>query len=64
MGNFSIGFGGIGFTSLLTLIFVVAKLWGKIDWSWLWVLSPLWISITLSLSILGIILIIIWWNIN
>ena len=36
--------GGISFGSLLTLVFIVLKLTGVIDWSWVWVLSPLWIS--------------------
>ena len=35
---------GVGFTGLLTIAFVVLKLLGKIEWSWWWVLSPLWIS--------------------
>lgn len=46
--------GGIGFTSLLTIVFIVLKLCGVITWSWWWVLSPLWISV-----ILGFVLIII-----
>jgi hypothetical protein len=50
---------GPGFVGLLTLIFVVAKLWGKIDWSWWWVFSPLWISGLLILAILIVALIII-----
>ena len=36
--------GGIGFTGLLTIVFIVLKLCHVISWSWLWVLSPLWIS--------------------
>ena len=36
--------GGIGFTGLLTIVFIVLKLIGVISWSWLWVLSPLWIG--------------------
>jgi len=36
--------GGVGFTGLLTVAFVVLKLTHVIDWSWWWVLSPLWIS--------------------
>lgn len=36
--------GGIGFVGLLTIAFVVLKLLGKINWSWIWVLSPIWIS--------------------
>lgn len=33
----------LGFASVLTLIFITLKLLGKIDWAWIWVLSPLWI---------------------
>lgn len=36
--------GGVGFCGLLTLAFIVLKLTKVIDWSWLWILSPLWIS--------------------
>lgn len=35
---------GVGFTVLLTIVFIVLKLCGIITWSWWWVLSPLWIS--------------------
>lgn len=40
--------GGIGFTGLLTIVFIVLKLTGVIEWSWVLVLSPLWISAALS----------------
>lgn len=43
--------GGIGFTGLLTIAFIVLKLCKVIDWSWWWVLSPLWISIGLVILI-------------
>lgn len=33
----------IGFPGLLTLIFITLKLTDYIDWSWVWVLSPIWI---------------------
>jgi len=36
--------GGIGFVGLLTILFIALKLTNYIDWSWWWVLSPLWIS--------------------
>nr|DAR00775.1 MAG TPA: transmembrane protein [Caudoviricetes sp.] len=36
--------GGIDFTDLLTIVFIILKLCGVIAWSWWWVLSPLWIS--------------------
>jgi energy-coupling factor transporter transmembrane protein EcfT len=37
------------FVSLLTLIFVTLKLIGKIDWSWWWVLSPIWIPLVIAI---------------
>lgn len=37
--------GGIGFCGLLSIAFIVLKLTSYIDWSWWWVLSPLWIPI-------------------
>jgi len=36
---------GIGVPNILTIVFVVLKLTGTIDWSWWWVLCPLWISL-------------------
>lgn len=33
-----------GLPVLLTILFVVLKVTSVIAWSWLWVLSPLWIS--------------------
>jgi uncharacterized protein (DUF983 family) len=45
---------GPGFPALLTLLFIGLKLTGYITWSWVWVLSPLWIGLALMLSILVI----------
>lgn len=42
--------GGIGFTGLLTVLFIGLKLTGNISWPWLWVLSPLWISASIFLA--------------
>jgi hypothetical protein len=36
--------GGIGFTGLLTIVFITLKLTGYVSWSWWWVLSPIWMS--------------------
>lgn len=36
--------GGIGFFGLLTIVFIVLKLTDTIDWPWVWVLAPLWLS--------------------
>ena len=40
--------GGIGFLGLLTIVFIVMKLTGFITWSWLWVLSPIWLPIAVA----------------
>jgi len=50
--------GGIGFAGLLTIVFIVLKLLGKITWSWWWVLSPSLISLGIALLILLIALLI------
>lgn len=42
----------LGFFSVLTLIFVTLKLTNVIAWSWWWVLSPLWLSWIVLLSVL------------
>ena len=39
---------GMSFLGTLTLIFVVLRLCNLIDWSWLWVLSPLLLSLLLG----------------
>jgi hypothetical protein len=44
--------GGIGFAGLLTIVFITLKLTNYIDWSWWWVLAPLWIPIVLIFAIL------------
>lgn len=36
---------GTNLTGILLVIFIVLKLTNLINWSWLWVLSPLWIPI-------------------
>ena len=44
--------GGIGLPGLLTVLFVGLKLGHVINWSWFWVLSPLWISASIWLVVL------------
>lgn len=41
--------GGIGVTTVLTLIFVVLKLTGSIDWGWFWVLFPSIVGVSLGI---------------
>ena len=48
---------GVSFSSLLTIVFIVLKLTDVIDWSWVWVLSPSWISLLLGLALVPFILI-------
>lgn len=40
---------GLSFFSILGLIFIVLKLTGVINWSWWWVLAPLWGSALFAL---------------
>lgn len=54
--NNSTAYGGIGFTGLLTILFIALKVMGYIDWSWWWVLSPLWIPVIFFLLVFGIML--------
>ena len=44
--------GGIGFCGLLTILFIGLKLTDHIDWSWWWVLSPLWIPVAILVVLL------------
>lgn len=45
-------YGGIGLTGLLTVLFVALKLTGVIAWKWIWVVSPIWISLVGGIAIL------------
>ena len=42
---------------VLTLIFVVLKAAGFISWSWLWVLSPIWLTFLFFTAIFSAILV-------
>lgn len=49
---------GLGFGSILFLIFLTLKLTDNIQWSWVWVTSPLWIPIGIvGLAFVGLALI-------
>lgn len=50
---------GVGFAGLLQIAFIVLKLIGVIDWSWVWVLSPTWISAILVTVVLLVVFIIL-----
>lgn len=60
MGKKEISFSGGGiFTTLLQITFIVLKLCGIINWSWLWVLAPIWLPfvILIALGLLGFLII-------
>lgn len=52
--NVNVNISGL-FSTLLLIAFIVLKLCHVIEWSWLWVLSPLWIPLVLSIIIIAVI---------
>lgn len=53
--NNNISIIGVGFADLLFFIFLILKLCHVIDWSWWWVIAPIWIYIALIVLIFVII---------
>ena len=45
------GSNGVSFAGFLTLLFIGLKLAGFIDWSWFWILSPIWIPFAIGVTI-------------
>lgn len=43
--------GSIGLAGLLGVAFVVLKLTGTIEWSWVWVLAPFWIPLAIGFTL-------------
>ena len=50
---------GMGPLSTLTMIFVVLKLTNNIDWSWLYVLSPMWVPMASLLVVFIVVFIVV-----
>lgn len=53
---------GVGIGGLLMVLFVGLKLANVIEWSWLWVFSPIWIPLVLMglmFAVVGIVAMII-----
>lgn len=46
--------GGLSFPGALTIAFIVLKLCEVIAWSWVWVLSPLWISAAIAMLVVAL----------
>lgn len=51
---------GPNFLGLLTLIFITLKLTGYINWSWWWVLAPLWGSFAFAILFVVVAMLIIY----
>ena len=49
---------GIGLSSILTIIFVIAKLFGVIDWSWWLVFAPTVASVVIGWLFVAVVLIV------
>lgn len=49
------GGGGVSLAGVVQIVFLILKLVGVISWPWIWVLSPLWISVLLTLLVLVIV---------
>ena len=45
---------GVATVFVLVVVFAVLKLTGVISWSWLWVLSPLWLGFMIGIAALGL----------
>lgn len=43
---------GIGVISILGIVFIILKLCHVINWSWLWVLAPFWVSALIAIILL------------
>lgn len=50
---------GGGFVGTLTIVFVILKALGYLNWSWWWIFSPLWIMASVIIFIIVIIVILI-----
>ncbi len=42
----------VGLCPMLTVLFVGLRLTDHIDWSWIWVLSPMWIPLALGFGLI------------
>ena len=60
MENTKVKVKGTGFCGLLTIAFIVLKLCGVINWGWIWVLAPLWISWLFVLFVITVTCIAVW----
>lgn len=48
----------LGSAGFLTIIFIGLKMMEKIDWSWWWIFSPIWISAIIGIIVFAIVFLI------
>lgn len=53
------GITGFSFCMLLGLLFIALKLCGQVDWSWYWVLLPIYAPVLFYLAVLAVCLLLI-----
>lgn len=56
--NINVSISGL-LSTLLGVAFIVLKLVGIINWSWVWVLSPFWIPVIVALFIFIVLIVIL-----
>lgn len=42
---------GLTLADVLLVVFIILKLCGVVNWSWWWVLSPIWISVIMAIVV-------------
>ncbi len=58
MKDNNINNGGVSIGTMVLIVFIILKLCGVINWPWIWVLSPLWIGLILTVILIIIAVII------
>ena len=48
---------GSSFSALLTILFIGLKLTGYIEWAWVWVLAPSWITALITIAALAVLIV-------
>jgi len=51
------GTGGVSVCTVVGIVFIILKLVGVIDWSWVWILCPFWLPIVFLLVLCFIVFI-------
>jgi len=57
--DFKIPLFSFDFVGMLQVAFIVLKIIDKVEWSWVWVMAPMWIGVSIGLIALVIALIVL-----